>query len=94
MPPCSRIRARCCSTRSSAAAISTSSNCSPRREQVESEIRAHRGRLVALVEAALDAAQAEALAARLQAAGADEAGSAPLRNGAELIGHVVEARFP
>jgi SAM-dependent methyltransferase len=61
--------------------------------EIEAEIRAHRGRLVALVEAALDADGAEALAARLRAAGA-AASSAPLRSGAELIGHVVEARFP
>ncbi|HMG48210.1 MAG TPA: class I SAM-dependent methyltransferase [Allosphingosinicella sp.] len=62
-------------------------------EQVESEIRAHRGRLVALVEAALDAAQAESLAAQLSSAGAEEADSSPLRNADELIGYVVEARF-
>jgi SAM-dependent methyltransferase len=62
-------------------------------EQVESEIRAHRGRLVALVEAALDAAEAKALAGRLRASGATEADSSPLHNGDELIGHVVEARF-
>lgn len=61
--------------------------------EIDAEIRAHRGRLVALVEAALDAAQAEALAGRLRDAGA-AAESFPLRNGAELIGHVVEARFP
>jgi len=61
--------------------------------EIEAEIRAHRGRLVALVEAALDSGEAEALAARLRAKGA-EADSFPLRDGAELIGHVVEARFP
>ncbi|HEV2816723.1 MAG TPA: methyltransferase domain-containing protein [Allosphingosinicella sp.] len=60
---------------------------------IDTEIRAHRGRLVALVEAALDAAQAEALAERLRRAGADRAGSTPLMSGAELIGHIVEARF-
>lgn len=60
---------------------------------IEAEIRAHRGRLAALVEAALDAAGAAALAARLGGAGA-AAESFPLLNGAELIGHVVEARFP
>lgn len=61
--------------------------------EIEAEIGAHRGRLVALVEAALNAGEAEALAARLHEAGAERASSAPLRNGAELIGHVVEARF-
>jgi SAM-dependent methyltransferase len=62
-------------------------------EQVESEIRAHRGRLVALIEAALDAAEAEAVALQLKAAGAAEAVSSPLRNADGLIGHVVVARF-
>lgn len=62
-------------------------------QEVESEIRAHRGRLAALVGAALDAAQAEALAGRLQKAGAMQATSSALCNAADLIGHVVEARF-
>jgi SAM-dependent methyltransferase len=57
---------------------------------IEAEIRAHRGRLAALVEAALDAEGAAALAALL-GPGAE---SFPLHNGAALIGHVVEARFP
>lgn len=60
---------------------------------IEAEIRAHRGRLVALVEAALDAAEAEALAERLRDAGA-AADSSPLGNADQLIGHVIEARFP
>lgn len=62
--------------------------------EIEAEIRAHRGRLVALVEAALDAAQTAGLAERLRQAGAERAAAAPLHNGAELIGHVVQARFP
>jgi SAM-dependent methyltransferase len=62
-------------------------------EQVESEIRAHRGRLLALVEAALDGAQAAALAVQLETAGAKAADSSPLRNADELIGHIVTARF-
>jgi hypothetical protein len=62
--------------------------------EIDAEIRAHRGRLIALVEAALDAAQAAGLAERLKEAGADEADSMPLLSGTELIGHVVEARFP
>ena len=62
--------------------------------EIEAEIRAHRGRLVALVEAALDAAQAAALAGRLRDSGAAQAESGPLHDRAELIGHVVEARFP
>lgn len=60
---------------------------------IEAEIRAHRGRLVALVEAALDSAGAEAIAERLRAA-RGQAESLPLRNGSVLIGHVVQARFP
>ena len=60
---------------------------------IEAEIRAHRGRLAALVEAALTADEAEALAGRLRQAGAGAARSSPLRNGAELIGHIVEASF-
>jgi ubiquinone/menaquinone biosynthesis C-methylase UbiE len=54
--------------------------------QIEAEIRAHRGRLVALVEAALDGHAAEALAARLGGA------SQKLLNRSELIGYVIEAR--
>lgn len=63
-------------------------------ETVRSEIAAHRGRLVALVEAALDRAGAEALAERLREAGASEAGCTALPSGDGLIGYVVEARFP
>lgn len=63
-------------------------------EQVETEIRAHRGRLVALVEAALDGRQAARLAEQLGTAGAMRCESAPLRNGIDLIGYVIEARFP
>ncbi len=58
------------------------------------EIEAHRGRLVALVEAALDEAGAEALAQRLRDAGAAEAGCTALDSGGGRIGHVIEARFP
>ena len=62
-------------------------------EQVRSEIAAHRGRLAALVEAALDAKAANALADRIGALGG-VAASRPLESGAGLIGHVVAARFP
>jgi SAM-dependent methyltransferase len=61
---------------------------------IETEIRAHRGRLAALVAAALDAAAAEALAERLRAAGVAPSGSAPLMDRDGLIGHVVQAGFP
>ena len=62
--------------------------------EIEAEIGAHRGRLVALVDAALDQAGAEAAAEKLRHAGAADATATPLGDGAELIGHVVEARFP
>lgn len=60
--------------------------------EVESEIAAHRGRLAALVEAALDEAGAEALAARLRAMGARDARCTGLSNPNGLIGYVVAAR--
>jgi SAM-dependent methyltransferase len=61
-------------------------------EEVEAEIRAHRGRLQALLDAALDAKGAEAIADRLSAAGAIAA-SRPLSSDDGLIGHVVAARL-
>ena len=61
--------------------------------EVEGQIVAHRARLLALVEAALDAAAAADLADRLRGAGAAEAQSAPLATAQGLVGHVVEARF-
>lgn len=63
-------------------------------DAVRSEILAHRGRLAALVEAALDWAEADLLAQRLRDAGADQAVSMPPSNCDGLVGHVVEARFP
>lgn len=60
---------------------------------VETEIRAHRGRLNALIAAALDASQCADVAARLEAAGATESAAAPLNNADGLIAYVVEARF-
>lgn len=62
-------------------------------DAVDTEILAHRGRLKALVEAALDAPGADALAAALCGAGAAEATSTPLANADGLIAYVVEARF-
>jgi hypothetical protein len=62
-------------------------------EEVRSEIAAHRGRLVALVDSALDAKAAAALANRLGALGG-VAASRPLDSAAGLIGHVIAARFP
>ncbi len=62
-------------------------------DEAEGEIIAHRGRLAALVAAALDEAGAAALAERLREAGASESGSARLEHGGGLIGHVVTARF-
>ena len=63
-------------------------------DQVEAEILAHRGRLQALVDAALDEPGADALASRLRAAGAESAASLGLDNAQGRIGYVVEARFP
>lgn len=62
-------------------------------EEVRAEVAAHRGRLVALVKAALSARQAEALAERLGKLGG-VAASRPLENAQGLIGHVIAARFP
>ena len=62
-------------------------------EEVRAEIAAHRGRLAALVESALDAKAATALADRLGALGG-VAASRPLDSAAGLIGHVIAARFP
>ncbi len=62
-------------------------------EQVRSEIVAHRGRLAALVDAALDAKGAAALADQLGALGG-VAASRPLHGASGLIGHVIAARFP
>lgn len=62
-------------------------------EEVRLEIDCHRGRLTALVEAALDSGQAEALAGRLRGLGATSCECGPLHNGADLVAHVVEARL-
>ena len=62
-------------------------------DRVESEILAHRGRLQALVDAALDQEGADALAATLRGAGATQASSSELRSDKGLIGYVIEARF-
>jgi SAM-dependent methyltransferase len=62
-------------------------------EQVRAEISAHRARLAALVESALDSGRSAALAERLAAAGG-VAASRPLESGQGLIGHIVAARFP
>lgn len=60
--------------------------------EVEAEISAHRGRLQALVEAAVNAKAAEGLADRLSALGG-VAASRPLAHQGGLIGYVVAARF-
>jgi hypothetical protein len=62
-------------------------------EEVRSEIAAHRGRLVALVQSALDTKAAAALAERLGAMGG-VAACRPLDSAAGRIGHVIAARFP
>jgi SAM-dependent methyltransferase len=62
-------------------------------DRVEAEILAHRGRLQALIDAALDRAGVETLKARLAEAGAKEVGSADLESSDGLIGYVITARF-
>ncbi|HET7576920.1 MAG TPA: class I SAM-dependent methyltransferase [Sphingomicrobium sp.] len=62
-------------------------------DQVETEILAHRGRLQALVDAALDEDGAAALGARLCEAREVQAECERLENDEGLIGHVVTARF-
>ena len=62
-------------------------------DHVEAEILAHRGRLQALVDSALDRAGAEGLTEQLRAAGAVKAECRPLGNGTGLIGYEVTARF-
>ena len=63
-------------------------------EEVRDEIEAHRGRLQALIEAAVTRTELGELASRLRAAGADEVEPSDLSRGPALIGHVLEARFP
>jgi hypothetical protein len=62
-------------------------------DHVETEILAHRGRLEALVAAALDAAGAKAMAMRLSNAGAIDTSCDSLEDADGLIGYVVTARF-
>jgi ubiquinone/menaquinone biosynthesis C-methylase UbiE len=62
-------------------------------DTVEGEILAHRGRLQALVDSALDRAGAGALCTRLRDAGAIDTDHTPLENAEGLIGYVATARF-
>jgi SAM-dependent methyltransferase len=62
-------------------------------DTVEGEILAHRGRLQALVDAAVDAKGIEVLCAQLRDVGAIDTNHAPLENADGLIGYVVRARF-
>lgn len=62
-------------------------------DELEAEILAHRGRLQALVDAAVDAEALDGIEAALIAAGAAAVRREGLRKGADLIGHVVEAEF-
>ena len=63
-------------------------------DEVRDEIAAHRGRLQALIDAAVTEAELGELAARLRAAGAGQVAASELYHGPALIGHVLEARFP
>ena len=60
---------------------------------VETEILAHRGRLQALLDAALDFAGASRLAEQLRAAGAEESAAAAVKGAQGVIGYEVTARF-
>jgi len=62
-------------------------------DEVRLEIECHRGRLSALIDAAIDRAEAERLAERLRGLGASACESRPLHSAAGLIAHVLEARF-
>ena len=62
-------------------------------DTVESEILAHRGRIQALVDSALDEGGLDALKARLEEAGAVKTDRTDLRKGQDLIGYVLTASF-
>jgi len=62
-------------------------------DEVEGEILAHRGRIQALLDSALDEAGVNALAANLTKAGALEINSSNLMKEQNLIGYIVTARF-
>jgi ubiquinone/menaquinone biosynthesis C-methylase UbiE len=61
---------------------------------LEAEIAAHRGRLQALVDSAVDKNGLTTIRRDLSIAGATDARHHELRKGGDLIGHVVEAEFP
>ena len=63
-------------------------------DDVRTEILAHRGRLQALIDAAVTRAELRDIADRLGEAGAEPIEQSELRKGPALIGYVVEARFP
>lgn len=61
-------------------------------EEVRLEIAAHRGRLQALLDAAVSTDDCDAMAADLNALGCEDASCAPVLNGDALIGYRLEAR--
>lgn len=61
-------------------------------EEVRTEIRAHRGRSVALVNAAVDEARLAQITATLAKAGVGDAALSKLRNREGLVAHVLEGR--
>lgn len=63
-------------------------------DEVRDEILAHRGRLQALVAAAVTRTKLAALAERLKAAGAEQVEQRDLERGPALIGYVLAARLP
>lgn len=62
-------------------------------DTVEKEILAHRGRIEALLDSALDEGAVETLTGQLRDSGAIEAGHRRLEHGDGLIGYVIKARF-
>jgi len=63
-------------------------------DELRAEIAAHRGRLQALVNAAVGPDEVRQIEGWLREAGAGEVRDERLHRGADLIGHVVEAEFP
>ena len=62
-------------------------------EEVRSEIEAHRGRLQALIDAAVSRVQLADIAARLAELGAESVDTGELRQAGKLVGHVVMAKL-
>lgn len=62
--------------------------------EVRTGILDHRGRLQALVQAAVTRSELEDVASALKEAGADQVEETDLRKGSALVGYIIETRFP